>query len=432
MNARIASGEYSRSGFSYKSLLLWEFGYVVILVLWAFAGQSEALKLVANGFAFALVLRVGMVLLGQFNRLEHGARVLIGFVLFFAAANLMVNIDTAEIGETIKILSIFMFYVTGLTTDEEYFENAPSRLLVALFVGLPVLSALFDLYRGGGANSDFNEQTLSFFANRNNAVAFTVVSAWTLMLGGVRRWIIVAYLAVSVVAFKTLGALVAILFAFYLVYSGFNIVRNLVVGAAAAAAGAAFYFEFDGNLGILSRATTAWRSLNSVLAESGGIWGLAKMDYGQIYVAAETSDISLIFRLKHWVNLISLYTDGPLINQLFGFGVGSSVKLTDLNLVPHNDYLRFFFELGPGLFICFIVLNILVLKRIGGFFISIPAVFIFIYFFSDNLVNNFLVMSFFYFTAGALSTSLRRSRANQSEDMRGTEVASANEALRKS
>ncbi|WP_213767072.1 hypothetical protein [Caballeronia sp. dw_19] len=405
MNVRFASGEYTGSGFSYRSLLLWEFGYAAILLLWAFTGQSDALKLVANGFAFALVLRVGMLLLAQVNRLDRVSRVLMCFVLFFGVTNLIVNIDDAQAGETIKILSIFMFYFAGQTTEDEYFGSAPSLSLAALFVAVPVLSALFDLYRGGGGpNSELNEQTLSFFANRNNAVAFTVISSWTLMLAGIKRWLIVIYLAACVLAFKTLGALLAIAFALYLVYPGFNILRNLMIAAGAAA----LYFEFDDDLEILSRASTAWRSLNSVLAESGGVWGLGKMDYGQIYTAAGTSDISLIFRLKHWVNLISLYMDGPLINQLFGFGVGSSVELTDLKLVPHNDYLRFFFELGPGLFICFVVLNFLILKRIGMHFISMPAVFIFIYFFSDNLVNNFLVMSFFYFTAGALSSSIKR------------------------
>lgn len=406
MNVRIASGEYARSGFSYQSLLLWEFGYVAILLLWAFTGQSDALKMVANGYAFAFVLRVGMVLLAQADGLERTSRVLMCFVLFFTVANLIVNIDEAQVGETIKILSIFMFYFAGQTTDEEYFENAPRLSLVALFVAVPVLSALFDLYRGGGApNSDLNEQTLSFFANRNNAVAFTVISSWSLMLGGVKRWLIVVYLAACVLAFKTLGALLAIAFAFYLVYPGFNILRNLMIGSAVAA----LYFEFDDDLEILSRASTAWRSLNSVLAESNGVWGLSKMDFAQIYTAAGTSDISLIFRLKHWVNLIGLYMDGPLINQVFGFGVGSSVDLTELKLVPHNDYLRFLFELGPGLFICFVILNFLILRRIGAHFISMPAIFLFIYFFSDNLVNNFLVMSFFYFTAGALSSSVRRS-----------------------
>ncbi|SED08134.1 hypothetical protein SAMN02787142_2513 [Burkholderia sp. WP9] len=409
MNVRSVSGEYARSGFSYQSLLLWEFSYVAILLLWAFTGQADALKLVANGFAFAVVLRVGVVLLAQTSRLDRASCVLMCFVLFFAVANLIVNVGEAQIGETIKILSIFMFYFAGQTTDEEYFENTPSFSLVALFVAVPVLSALFDLYRGGAApNSELNEQTLSFFANRNNAVAFTVISSWTLMLAGVKRWLIVGYLAACVLAFKTLGALMAIAMALYLVYPGFNILRNLIIGAAVAG----FYVKFDDDLEILARASNAWRSLNSVLAESNGVWGLSRLDYGQIYTAAGTSDISLIFRLKHWVNLIGLYMDGPLVNQIFGFGVGSSVELTEQKLVPHNDYLRFFFELGPGLLICFVLLNLMILRRIGAHFISIPAIFLFIYFFSDNLVNNFLVMSFFYFTAGAISSSARRSRVN--------------------
>lgn len=402
MDLKIVDSGYARgSGFSYRSLLRWEFGYVVILMIWAYAGRSEPVKLLANLYAFGLVLRVGMLLVVQAHRLDRASAILMGFVLFFAAANLAVNASSEDIGETIKILSLFMFYFAGQTTDEDYFEDSPSRWLAVVFVAVPVLSALVDLYRGGAApNSDLNEQTLSFFANRNNAVAFTVISSWTLMLAGVSRTLIVVYLAATVLAFKTLGALAAVSIAFYLLYPGiFSVTRNLLIAAVVSG----IYLLFGDDLEILSRASTAWRSLNSVLAESGGVWGLSHLDFADIYTASGTSDVSLIFRLKHWVNLLTLYSDGPLLNQLFGFGVGSSVDMTELKLVPHNDYLRFLFELGPGLFLCFVALNLLILKRTGRKFLAMPLVFIFIYFFSDNLVNNFLVMSFLYFTAGAIS-----------------------------
>jgi len=301
-----------------------------------------------------------------------------------------------------------MFYCAGEMTDDSFFERTPGLLLVILFVALPILSALMDLY-GGQSYSQLDDSSLSFFANRNNAVAFTVVSSWTLMLVGARPWLIAVYLVACVLAFKTVGALLAIALALYLVYIGFNVLRTVVLGMLVTG----LYFAFGDDLAILSRASQSWSTLGRVLAGSGGIWGLSKMDYGQIYVAAGTSDISLIFRLKHWINLMTLYADGPLINRLFGFGVSSSLQLTDAKLLPHNDYIRFFFELGPGLFLCFIAMNLLILKRIGAQLIALPAIFLFIYFCSDNLINNFLVMSFFYFTAGAFVSAERRLEKRQ-------------------
>jgi hypothetical protein len=105
--------------------------------------------------------------------------------------------------------------------------------------------------------------------------------------------------------------------------------------------------------------------------------------------------------------------DGSFTHQLFGFGVLTSTQLTDEKLLPHNDYLRFAFELGPGLLLCFVAMNVLILKETFARFISIPAIFLCIYFFSDNLINNLVVMSFFYFTAGALVGRRRRLAANR-------------------
>lgn len=390
--------------FSSQSLLRWEFGYVVVLLVWAFSGHSEALKALSNACALVFVLRIAYLLTTRIGYLTHGARVLGCFVLLFGTANFLFNADHAQLVEGIKILSLFMFYFAGETMDDSYFEKRPSFALVVLFVAVPLLTALIDLYRVGGGDG-INEQPLSIFANRNNAVAFAVVSSWTLILAGVRRWMIVGYLVVCVLAFKTLGALVAIAIALYFIYFGLNVGRMLVAGAIPVV----IYETLGDKLEILNRAQSAWHSLNAVLAESGGLWGLAKLDYGRIYMAAGTSDISLIFRLKHWVNLIMLYQHASPLQQLLGLGVGSSEALTDMRLVPHSDYMRFIFELGPGMFLCFVVLNLTIMRRLGGYFISIPAVFLIIYFCSENLVTNFPVMSFFYFTAGAMVSSARRS-----------------------
>lgn len=402
--ANVATLRGVSSVFSSRSLLRWEFSYVLVLLVWAFTGRSEILKAVSNTFALLFVVRVAWVLISRAGYLERSSRVLAFFVILFGAANLVVNATHAQFTETIKILSVFMFYFAGETMGPSYFERRPSFTLSMLFVFVPLLTALVDLYRVGGGDG-INEQPLSIFANRNNAVAFAVVASWTLLHAGVRRSMIVGYLVASVVAFKTLGALVAIAIALYLIYLGPGL-----IGLVIASSFAYFFFDaFGDKFEILTRAQTAWHSLGSVLADAGGVWGLAKADYAQIYMAAGTSDISLIFRLKHWVNLIYLYQDASPIHQLFGLGVGSSEALTEMRLVPHCDYLRFIFELGPGVFACFAILNFTIVRRLGGQFLSIPVVFLCIYFFSDNLVTNLPVMSLFYFTAGAIVSSARRS-----------------------
>ncbi|SMG44041.1 hypothetical protein [Paraburkholderia susongensis] len=406
MDLRATGVPHSTLRFSYLSLLRWEFFYVVILVIWALSGNNPALKLVSDSYAFAFVLCIGVLLVRRAYQLDRACRILLGFTAFFALGNLVLNAGQEEVGESLKILSIFLFFLAGTTTEEDFLDRVPGKLMVFLFVALPVAFSLRDLY-GGAPIDPMDELTLSFFANRNNAVLFAVVSSWTLMLIGIRRWVIVLYLLACAVAFKTLGAMVAILFALYLVYLGFNVLRILVLGSVATA----FVMLFGSDLDVVTRSTVAYTSLLRVLDQAGGLWGLGTMSYGDIYDAAGTSDISLIFRLKHWINLLNLYGDGSLTHQLFGFGVTSSLRLTDLKLLPHNDYMRFFFELGPGMLACFVAMNVLILKRMGIRFISIPAIFLFIYFFSDNIVNNFLVMSLFYFLAGAFSRNIESSES---------------------
>ncbi|MBN3845221.1 hypothetical protein G3N58_00030 [Paraburkholderia sp. Ac-20342] len=405
MDLHAAAGlTHSSQRFSYLSLLRWEFGYILILLIWSLSGGSDALKLASDAYAIAFVLYIGILLATRIHQLDRTCTILLGFTAFFSLGNLTLNAGQENIGESLKILAIFLFFLAGTTTEADFLERAPGRLMVVLFVALPVAFSLRDLY-GGSSFDPLDEISLSFFANRNNAILFAVVSSWTLMLGGARHWIVTLYLLACAIAFKTLGAMLAILLALYLVYLGFNVLRIVLLGSLAAA----FVMLFGSELEVVTRATVAFTSLSRVMDQAGGLWGLGAMSYEEIYEAVGTSDISLIFRLKHWINLFTLYADGSLTQQLFGFGVTSSLRLTDLKLLPHNDYIRFFFELGPGMLACFIAMNVLIVRRMGIRFLSIPAIFLFIYFFSDNIVNNFLVMSLFYFLAGMFSRHIESS-----------------------
>jgi hypothetical protein len=79
MDARIAEVEHAQSRFSYRSFLCWEFGYVLILLLWSTTGKGDGLKLLSNCYALAFMLRVGVMVLARAHRLD-GVKRRKGFV----------------------------------------------------------------------------------------------------------------------------------------------------------------------------------------------------------------------------------------------------------------------------------------------------------------------------------------------------------------
>jgi len=124
------------------------------------------------------------------------------------------------------------------------------------------------------------------------------------------------------------------------------------------------------------------------------------MSYGELTQVMGSSDVSFFFRITHWAELLEKYSNGSLDTMLFGNGVGSSARMTTAGLVPHNDYLRYLFECGLFAFLGFLILNLRIIKDAGSSYVAIPVITIVIYFFSENLINNFLAMMLFYFLAG--------------------------------
>jgi O-antigen ligase len=114
-----------------------------------------------------------------------------------------------------------------------------------------------------------------------------------------------------------------------------------------------------------------------------------------------STDLSFIFRLKHWVNLFDIMARGSISDLLFGHGVDSSILLSEHHLLAHNDYLKYFFELGLLGGVAFLSLITLILYRCGRCWNTVPLLTIAIYFVCENLVNNYLAMMIFYFCAGA-------------------------------
>lgn len=75
-----------------------------------------------------------------------------------------------------------------------------------------------------------------------------------------------------------------------------------------------------------------------------------KIDYYSIIMKERQDVTSGIWRLEHWGEMIRNVRCSSPDKQLFGFGIGSS--MTNLGILPHNDYLRIFYETGlVGLFL---------------------------------------------------------------------------------
>lgn len=103
---------------------------------------------------------------------------------------------------------------------------------------------------------------------------------------------------------------------------------------------------------------------------------------------------SALWRLVHWKETFRTWRDGGWLCVLFGNGLGSSVPM--MGILPHNDYLRFLFELG--------LLGLLANALVWGalFRQMLPAnrwllVMMAIYGFSENNFDNFLAMALLVF-----------------------------------
>ncbi|HEY1089775.1 MAG TPA: hypothetical protein VGE47_01655, partial [Burkholderiaceae bacterium] len=259
-------------------------------------------------------------------------------------------------------------------------------------------------------------QLVGFFVNRNNATVYllSLVALYTALTGQPVRNVLV-YVLVGV-SFGALGVMLATALAvFYAVgkprYLGHLL---LLVGLSVGLA-----FLLPERL-VLDRFKPV---LDSYLLLADGRINLHTVTYAELVTELRTTDLSFIFRLKHWTNLSDIFQGGTVYQWLFGFGVGSSVRLSEMHLVPHNDYVRYLFECGLTTFAGFVTLLFICLKEIGRRWEAVPLVAIAIYFGSENLVNNFLPMIMFYFSMGAIVYRIRLEKLQRSA--KPTEVQAA-------
>lgn len=299
-----------------------------------------------------------------------------------------------QIAETIKIASVFIFYLAGRQIYSKCGTDTLTlpKISSAYFLAIPMAACALEYLLS------FNSTSISIFANRNNAVLFAVVSSALLTLQNTNKNLVTYYVLACTLLFKTLGALLAAVVAIAasnlepkrLLWISLTLIPTLTL-----------IMVFKEHIPILERLANTLMGARDIF--SGNIIeDTRNTSYAEAVLITGSTDISYFFRIKHWIELLDLYFSGSYINMIFGYGVNSSPHMTSLNLLPHNDYLRFLIELGFIPTFCFLFLNATLALNLRKTAVAVPCIFLTLYFFTENIINNFTVMAFYYYLAGAL------------------------------
>ena len=385
-------------------LFMAQFAAYVLLMGLAYTAQSGLIKALGNVYA---VVIFGLVAFAWATRAyppsSWATAVVLSYVVYLTgiACSIAVNPDALDWGDLLKITLSPAFLVFGAAFerarlargDPALWQRPAIRAMLALLIAVPLLTWGAQLLQSGFELDGIRET--SIFANRNNAsvYAVTVLGMIAVVTGRPVRSLVV-FMAVGVM-FGTLGVLLAVVIALALTVAR---ARELVVLAMLIVFGAAGYMIWPEEKPFV-RFTPVVDSVRYLVE---GRINLATVTFGELVLLLKTQDLSFIFRLKHWVDLLTTFGAADAYHWLFGFGVGSSVRMSDLRVLPHNDYLRYLFEFGIVTLVAFLALLALVFARLGRRWETVPLLAVTIYLFSENLINNYTAMAFFFFSAGVL------------------------------
>jgi O-antigen ligase len=381
-------------------------GYVVLLCAAALT-QSGAVKAMANAFAVVLflVLASAAAILPRESRRLAGFASMLGVYYAAIVASVVVTPGYLNIADVLKLAMAPAFFLIG----GAYEVNRPtwaweSREARMLFWALAILPLLVLAAQIGMGTVDFaghaaaeDGANFGIFANRNNAALYAVslLALYNVLSG--RPFKNVLFILALCAAFGTLGVLVAAVAAITVAVG----TRRALKGLALACVAVGLAYLVMPEAPVLRRITPVVASLT--LIADGGL-DVQTVSYGQLVELLGTADLSFLFRIKHWLNLAELYRNASAYEWLFGLGIGSSVQLSSIGLVPHNDYLRMWFECGILGLAGFAGMIGVIAYQCGRRWESVPLFIIAFYFISENLVNNYLAMAIFYFCAGTLAT----------------------------
>ena len=377
------------------------FSYVMLFSL-ASVLQSGLIKALANLFAIAVfvVMFVNWAFLLRDSQFVKTTPVFFILGLFFYYFGLIgsffFNYQNTDYVDFIKFFMAPMFLVFGVFFEylrKDYlFDFRYVQVLFFLLIFVPILIWAVQLAMG---KTEFGSgQMVAFFPNRNTASLYAValLALYNVMspkpLQNIWIYIIVAFM------FGALGVLVSVLAALIISIASKRTML-LLTFFFAVLSGLVIYFP---DFVLFKRFYSVFGTIELVL---NGTIDLYNVSFGEAVRMLNSTDLSFLFRLKHWLELLVYYANGEYYELLFGYGVGSTTGMTLTHLIPHNDYLRILLENGVfSLFGFLLIIFTIVLKTFRRWE-AVPLLAVIIYFSSENLINSYASMLIFYFSSGA-------------------------------
>ncbi len=377
------------------------FSYVMLFSL-ASVLQSGLIKALANLFAIAVfvVMFVNWAFLLRDSQFVKTTPVFFILGLFFYYFGLIgsffFNYQNTDYVDFIKFFMAPMFLVFGVFFEylrKDYlFDFRYVQVLFFLLIFVPILIWAVQLAMG---KTEFGSgQMVAFFPNRNTASLYAValLALYNVMspkpLQNIWIYIIVAFM------FGALGVLVSVLAALIISIASKRTML-LLTFFFAVLSGLVIYFP---DFVLFKRFYSVFGTIELVL---NGTIDLYNVSFGEVVRMLNSTDLSFLFRLKHWLELFVYYANGEYYELLFGYGVGSTIGMTLTHLIPHNDYLRILLENGVfSLFGFLLIIFTIVLKTFRRWE-AVPLLAVIIYFSSENLINSYASMLIFYFSSGA-------------------------------
>lgn len=385
-----------------NTLIIYFFSIYVILTSIQRITGIQVIKLVIFG------LTVGIILV-LFKYIINNQRLLNKTIFLFSILlisnliiSLLVNYDQTKISFTIKYFGIIIFLLSGyiitLSSSTTIVNNMKRhKKLIFIIIFIPIIVYFFDLLIRSLPESS------SIFANRNNAVLYGVISSYFIFFLYDRILLFFSFVYLNIIVYTTLGALLASVVSYFFIYLGNLTPKKLFkISIAIIFFTIIVYYLFNySNLHIIERLKSSIRGFEYLL-NLNSLEAMANVSYGNLAHQIGSDDLSFLFRIKHWFNIIIIHNNSDLIYWLFGHGNDSIITLTKAELRAHNDYIRLLFEVGIIYLIVFISFNIYLLKRIGLNIYAFPFLIVLLYFFTENLIDNFLAMSLLYYFVGSI------------------------------
>ncbi|SFS55246.1 O-antigen ligase like membrane protein [Zhouia amylolytica] len=312
--------------------------------------------------------------------------------------------------DSIKIFgAIIIFLATTLIKLKPNILKR-DKIKVIIMSGIPLLVVIMDKIIG----FQESDKSLSIFVNSNNYIFFAICCCWLMLLCNVSKKIVLVYILISFAITSTLGALLSICIAtlFYLRKRVFKLkyfllsVLLILVGM----------ILFDNSDLYLFQRVRGTMNVVSNLLSNYKFSQLSEVGFGEamkISGSSDGSDVSFLFRIKIWTEILAHFLNQGIENILFGIGFGQIPNVNSFGLVAHNDYLTWLVEFGLFGFLTIIVGLITCFKKLKNTVYIIPYLTILIYFFSENLFYNFFgIVLFAYCTALSIKKNRNESITN--------------------